>query len=294
MAVELGAENTGDPAVIAGLARDQDLLGTHEDEKRSPVDCRGARSRGTLAKEEPEGSLDGIAARLAAEEVRLAETEGELGARRVGVESLWGVVLAYLPVVDYRDTVGERERLVLVVGDEQRSRTRLFEHTPDVLAQDRPQARVEGGERLVQQHERRFDGERPGEGYALLLATGELVGIAPFQPAQPDHVQQLANPLPAPLTPGQAEADVLFHRQVREQAPVLGHEADTSPIGRHVVIAVVDDLAGEPHHTAVGTFEACDHPQQRRLPASRRPEDGGERSRDDREVEAAQHGLATV
>ena len=201
------------------------------------------------------------------------------------VELLRGAALADPAAVDYRDAIGQRERLVLVVGDEERCRPGLPEHAAHVLAQARPQARVERRERLVQQHERRRYGESPGKGDALLLASRKLVREAPLEAAQPDHFQQLGHPFATPLASRQAEPDILHHRQVREQAPVLRHETDPAPIRRNVVISVVDELTAKLHGTAVGAFEACDHSEQRRLTAARRPEDGGERSGHDREVE---------
>ncbi len=94
------------------------------------------------------------------------------------------------------------------------------------------------------------------------------MGIAPFETAEPGHVQQLHDPPATALAPGQAETDVLFHRQVREQAPVLRHKADASPFGSHIALAVVDALAPEPHSAVIGTLEAGDHPEQCRLPAA--------------------------
>ena len=37
---------------------------------------------------------------------------------------------------------------------------------------------IEAGEGLVEQHEPRFGGQRPGQGDALALAAGQLVGVA--------------------------------------------------------------------------------------------------------------------
>ena len=58
-----------------------------------------------------------------------------------------------------------------------------------------PQAGVEGGERLVEQHELGLAGQRPGQRDALLLAAGELVRAAlGHGRVQRDHLQQLADP----------------------------------------------------------------------------------------------------
>jgi hypothetical protein len=55
------------------------------------------------------------------------------------------------PVAQHGDRVGERERLGLVVRDEQRARARRAQDRRDLLAQPLAQAGVERGERLVEQ-----------------------------------------------------------------------------------------------------------------------------------------------
>ena len=169
---------------------------------------------------------------------------GELGRRGARVELGRRVALADPPVADDRDPVGERERLVLVVGDEDRRRARVAQHPAHVVAHRRAQARVERGERLVQQHERRVDGERPGERDALLLAARELVGIAPRQAGEPDHLEQLGDALARVARVGRRPKPT-FCSTVRcgKRLPVLGHVADAAPLGRRRSVAVVDDLA---------------------------------------------------
>jgi hypothetical protein len=57
---------------------------------------------------------------------------------------------------------------------------------------------VEGGYRLVAHEQAGLEGQRPGDGDALALATGELVGLAPEHVgADPDLAEQLDHPLPA-------------------------------------------------------------------------------------------------
>ena len=71
--------------------------------------------------------------------------------------------------------------------------------------------RVKRREWLVQQHDLRFDGERPGQRDALLLAAGELVGVAARQLGQPDHVEQIGHSLAARRA-GEPEGDVRLRR----------------------------------------------------------------------------------
>ena len=92
----------------------------------------------------------------------------ELGGRRELLEAT---------LVHHADPVGDGERLLLVVGDEQRRRADLELHAPDLVAQLHAHLGVERGQRLVEQQHRRLDRERAGQRDALLLAAGELVGV---------------------------------------------------------------------------------------------------------------------
>ena len=70
---------------------------------------------------------------------------------------------------------------------------------------------VERGERLVQEHDLGFDGERSGERDALLLAAGELVGVAARQVGQPDESSSSPTRSPARRA-GEPEPDVRLRR----------------------------------------------------------------------------------
>ncbi len=75
------------------------------------------------------------------------------------------------------DLVGERERLVLVVRDEDRRRPRGVENRAHLERQPLAQIDVEIRERLVEQQQIRRRRERPRQRDALLLAAGKLVRI---------------------------------------------------------------------------------------------------------------------
>ena len=76
------------------------------------------------------------------------------------------------------DPVGQRERLLLVVGDVDRGDPELALDRPDLLAQDDPDLGVERRQRLVEEQDLRLDGERAGERDALLLAARQLPRVA--------------------------------------------------------------------------------------------------------------------
>ena len=89
-------------------------------------------------------------------------------------------------------------------------------------------AGVEVAGRLVAEDDRRLAGQRPGDGDALLLATGELAR-AMLQPvAETDGVHDLVEPLLVGLAAGERrrERDVLQRGQRRHQVVRLEDEAD--------------------------------------------------------------------
>jgi hypothetical protein len=160
----------------------------------------------------------------------------------------------------HRYLVGDRERLVLVVGDQDRGGAGLAKQPPDVGADGRPEARVEGTEGFVEQDEAGLDGERPGERDPLLLPAGELMRIALAEPGHADRVEQVNDHRATPFSSWQAEADVGGHRQMREQGAILRHVADAPPFRWHPVGGPVDDPPADPDGAGIGLLEAGDYP----------------------------------
>ena len=64
-----------------------------------------------------------------------------------------------------------------VVGDEDHRLAELVVQPDDLVLHVAPDQRVERGERLVEEQQRRVVGQRPGQADALLHAAGELVGV---------------------------------------------------------------------------------------------------------------------
>jgi len=72
----------------------------------------------------------------------------------------------------------------------------------------------------------------------------------------------------------ESEADVARHRQVREQAALLRDVADAAPFGRQVDAGAVDQHTADADRARVRALESGQQPQQGRLAAARRAEDG--------------------
>ena len=150
-----------------------------------------------------------------------------------------------------------------------------------------PQRRVQGAEGLVEKDDTRSDDQRPGQGDALLLASRELMGVATAEPSEPDELDELLRF--GPLRPRDTEPDVAHDRQMGEQRTLLGYVPDAPVLGPHRPHPVVDDPTVDGHGARVDLLETGDQPQERRLPAPRRPEDGGGRPVGDDEIDMGEH-----
>src|SRR4051794_41244023 len=106
-----------------------------------------------------------------------------------------------------RSLTGHRERILLVVGDEDGGGAVAGEGFGTRQSCLLPQAGVERGERLVEQDQGGFGSQRPGECDALLLATGELVRGAARpgggQGGQRGQFPEPAGGAPPPAPPGE-------------------------------------------------------------------------------------------
>ena len=108
----------------------------------------------------------------------VAEELGREAVVGLPVHLLRGADLSEASVAHHRHLVGDRQRLLLVMGHQQRCDTRIGEQSGDDLPGGCPQAGVQRAERFVEQHQHRLAGEGTGERDTLLLAAGELMRAA--------------------------------------------------------------------------------------------------------------------
>ncbi len=221
---------------------------------------------------------------------RADEGRNEPGTRRI-VDFEGRTDLLDPAIVHDDDAVGHRQRFLLVVGHIDGGDAEVALHRPDLLAQGHADLGIESRERLVEQQHLGLDGQRAGEGDALLLPAGELIGVAAAEIGQLDEPQHLGDPrgdlrrrLARHL---QAECDVVGYRHVGEQRVGLEYHADLALVGAQVgnVAAVDADAAGRRR------LEAGDHAQRRGLAAAARPEEGYELAPRNREIEVLHRGL---
>jgi hypothetical protein len=183
-----------------------------------------------------------------------------------------------VPFLQNDHPVGEKERFLDVVGDQQYSTSLL---TPQVEQQPlhrRASQGVESAERLVQEQQVGAMDEGSGQGSALLLPSREHDWPIVLASGEPDRAQQLNGSL------------AMLGRQSQ-----CGVTQDASP--REEAIFLIDD----PHHrlaairapdfdqTVSRTVEPGDDLQNGRLAATPRPKNRDELSRRQGEVDALQY-----
>ena len=132
------------------------------------------------------------------------------------------------------DAVADPDRLLGVVGHQQRRRAGVAQQRQRLLAHLGAQGGVQRGERLVEQHQLRRGRQRAGQRHPLLLAARQRVRIGPGVGAHVDRGQQLGHaPLAAaPVAAAEAEGHVLADAQMREQGEVLEHQPDPAALRR--------------------------------------------------------------
>ena len=83
-----------------------------------------------------------------------------------------------LALVHHGDAIGERFNGCEVVRHKHVATAELVLQLAQELDHASANRRIERGDRLVEQHQARFAGERPGDTDSLALSPGELVRIA--------------------------------------------------------------------------------------------------------------------
>ncbi len=145
--------------------------------------CGGVRGHGQGTATEFDGPRTGHGDR---EEVGVADERGGELRTRSAVQLLGGAAVLEPGAVHDGDPVGEGERLDLVVGDVQDGDFgQLAVQSGQFGEHPGAEAGVEGGERFVQEQNPGPDGQRAGDGDALLLAAGGSRGWRSAYAAMP-------------------------------------------------------------------------------------------------------------
>ncbi len=129
---------------------------------------------------------------------------------------------------------------------------------------------VEGPGRLIGQDDGRSVDDRPGDGDALSLPAGQLVGEASGEGAEPQVVEHgggIAHLLACRVTSTDCnlQADVFLHREVWKQVIGLVDHAERAPAEADPVSFGEggDGLVADPHGAVGGHGQSREQPEQR-------------------------------
>ena len=160
------------PSATSDLPADADVL---------PVDADGAARR-----------VD----HLDLEDVQRADEGGDEARFRPVVDLERRAELLDPALAHHDDPVRHGQGLFLVVRHEDRGDAERALQRLQLVAQRHADLGVERRERLVEQQQLRLGGERAGQGDALLLAAGDLVGEPVREMAELDDVEHLGDARP--------------------------------------------------------------------------------------------------
>ena len=141
---------------------------------------------------------------------------------------------------------------------------------------------VERTERFVHQQHRRIVHQGADNADPLLHAAGELGGIALFELAQSNEINELTRPrqilLAIKLLDVDRDQHVVENGAPGKQHGRLEHDADV--VSRPLQLAVA-----EPDSSRTGRDQSCEDTKQRRFPAARRTHNRDEFAEADIEVD---------
>ena len=163
---------------------------------------------------------------MAADKVALADKAGDKGRGGLVIQVVGRIPLLQVPVFQHADLITHRKGLGLIVGDQHGADASGFENIAHFGRQPAAQLAIKVGEGLIQQQQARVGRHRPGQGHALLLAAGQLMGVTSPELVEFDQRQQLID---NPLAVGRGmntKAYILRHAQVREERIVLKYHAN--------------------------------------------------------------------
>jgi hypothetical protein len=159
------------------------------------------------------------------------------------------------------------------VGDEHDRRAEGLPDFQQFILQVAPGERIQRAERLVHQHDRRFQGQHAGDGNTLAHASRQILRKARAEILQLEHIQQEVDPFLDGRRRAaghfQAKGNVALDRHPGEQGVLLEHHAAIGPRFGDALVPYQDLARG-------GMRKPGNRIQQGRLAAARRAEQADE------------------
>ena len=240
------------------------------------------------------GAVPVIRPDLARDDIRLAdEIRDEFRGRRL-VKRIRAAVLRDLALVHDDDAVGNRQSLVLIMGNIDGGEAKALLQLADFGAHATAQAGVEVRQRLVQQKDLRLQHQSPRYRDALLLAARQF-GRKPFpETAKAHEIEALVGRRLGlgPSHPAGFEpvGDVFDHRHMWKKRIALKDHRHVAPVrgqARHI-------LSPDQDAARAWRFQPREHPKRRGFPAARRAQKRDQLARLDRQVEVRNRGKSAV
>jgi len=192
-----------------------------------------------------------------------------------------------------RDARAQEQGFAQVVRHEQSGLAEILAQLEEMLLHIEASHRIERGEWLVEQQQRRIGGECAGDADALFLATGELSRISRrvYARFQSNGVEQFvdagADLLSRPRFEFGNESDVARDGEVRKQAAVLDHITDAATQPNWIPLR--DAPIFEAHLARRRRQQSVHHLEQRRFSRTAAPEQHQGFVRIEAQVDATQH-----
>ncbi len=167
----------------------------------------------------------------------------------------------------------------------------------DLVVHGRRRNRIEAGGRFVVQQDPRLERHRPRDGHAAPLAARQLGRHLVDVLREADEAEHLFDALVDVLERHVGffvvlVADVFAHGERVEERAFLKDHAEVGTDAHHLLLGqLIDALAVHPDDAGVGTQQARDDLQDRRLPRSARAQNDLRVALDDGEAQVFQHHL---
>src|SRR5215469_18618045 len=189
-------------------------------------------------------------------------------------------------LAQHDDPAGEEKRLFDIVGHQQRGEALALPQRHELALHRDPRQRVELAQWLVENKEPRIVDQCARQSRALRHAAGKLVRISVGETLEPDQPQGRFDPFTVgaqePLC-FEAERDIPPNRPPRIKRGILKDD-NTRRVGPLDRLALCEQIPG------ARKVEPGDEPQQGRLAASARSQDGDELAVADPEADPVQYG----
>ena len=249
----------GDPALVLGG-------GPGRQARRLLHAPRQAEERRRLREPLPplllERGAQGLA-RAAARRRRQPKADEAIQRRRALQQGPRRALVDHAPAFEHEGRLGEGQRGLGVLLDQDERRAVLRPQAPDGRRQLLDDDRRQPLQRLVEEEQRRVGHERPRDREHLLLAPRQVV--PPAAPALGEPREQRVDARQIPTAGARGHGEVLLNAQRRKDLALLSDPPEPGPratMGRHPRQVA----AAPPHHAASHVRVAHDREEERGLP----------------------------